>query len=89
MAGRTRVKIEWNRGAFGEIRTMPGVMKELDGLAARMAAAAGRGYLAKPAKPTGGRRRGRAAVLTADFDSVRDNAKNGTLARVATTVKKS
>lgn len=88
MAGKTRVKIKWNRNAFKEIRTLPGVMSDLDSLATRMASAAGPGYEARPAKRTGGRVRGRAAVITAGYEAARDNAKHGTLARVASTVKK-
>lgn len=85
---KTQVKMKWKRKAFPEIRTMPGVMKELTSLASRMASAAGPGYTAKPAEATGGRIRGRSAVVTTTSRAIRDNATRHTLSRVVSTVKK-
>lgn len=84
MAARTRVKVAWKRGAFAELRTSPGVMAQVDRTAQAMADRAGPGYEAKPAKKTGGRVRGRAAVIPTTHDAIRDQAKNHTLERVVT-----
>ncbi|NKY08943.1 hypothetical protein [Cellulomonas hominis] len=73
--------MKWRRGAFAELRTDPAVMRELDSYAERIADAAGDGYEAKPAEETGGRVRGRAAVVTTTLGAIRDNAKNHTLMR--------
>lgn len=81
MATRTQIKIVWRKGVFAELRTLPGVMKEIDDTTKRMAMRAGKGYEAKPVERTRGRVRGRGAVV-ATGDAVRDNAKNHTLARV-------
>ena len=54
-------------------------MGQLNMYAAAVAARAGAGYEAKPAAPTGGRVRGRAAVVTATRDARRDQARNHTL----------
>ena len=78
---KTRIKITWRKGAFAELRTLPGVMKEIDDTTKRMAQRAGKDYEAKPATATRGRVRGRGAVV-ATGGAVRDNAKNHTLARV-------
>lgn len=79
---KTRVKIVWRKGAFAELRTLPGVMKEIDDTTKRMAQRAGKGYEAKPAEKTRGRVRGRGAVVTGNFEAIRDNAKNHTLTRI-------
>ena len=81
MASKTQIKIVWRKGAFAELRTLPGVMKEIDDTTKRMAQRAGKDYEAKPAEKTRGRGRGRGAVV-ATGGAVRDNAKNHTLARV-------
>lgn len=81
MATKTQIKIFWRKGAFAELRTLPGVMKEIDETTKRMAQRAGKGYESKPAEATKGRVRGR-GVVVATGDAVRDNTKNHTLARV-------
>lgn len=78
---RAKVRVQWRRGAFADLRTEPAVMDELDAHAERIAAAAGDGYEAMPAAETGGRVRGRAAVVTTTTGAMRDNAKNHTLVR--------
>lgn len=74
-----KVRIKWNRGVFAEIRTMPTVMAELDNLAEGIADRAGAGYEAEPAQVTGGRVRGRAAVITRTVEAMIDEARNHTL----------
>ena len=75
-------KIKWNIPAFAELRNAPGVLDDLQERADAIANAAGEGYESRPAEAGKGKRgRGRAAVLTADFNAVRDNAKNQTLLR--------
>lgn len=78
---RSRVRMQWRRGAFADLRTQPDLLDELDGHAERIAAVAGKGYEATPARTTGGRVRGRAVVLTATPRAMVDNAKNHTLMR--------
>lgn len=74
-----RVRIKWNRRAFAELRTMPAVMRELDALAEGIAARAGEGFVAEPASVTGGRVRGRAAVLTSTRQAQAQEAREHTL----------
>lgn len=75
-------RMKWNIKAFAEIRNAPGVLDDLQNRADAIASAAGEGYESRPAEAGKGRKgRGRAAVITADFDAVRDNAKNQTLLR--------
>lgn len=57
--------IKWDMQGFRDLRTSDGVMERLDHEAERIAAAAGDGFEAKPPEVTGGRVRGRAAVVTA------------------------
>lgn len=73
------VKFRWRSNVFREIRTMPGVLSELEARGARIASAAGDGYETSGAGVTGGRGRGRVAVFTATPDAMRDNARNHTL----------
>lgn len=72
------MRIQWNLGAFEEIRRMPSVAAEIDSRAARIAAAAGPGYESSPYE---GRSRHRASVITATFDAIRDQHRNNTLWR--------
>lgn len=74
-----KVKIKWKRGVFAEIRTMPAVLSELDGMVADIARAAGEGFESRPATKTGGKVRGRAAVITASARAMRRNARDQTL----------
>ncbi|MCG7284964.1 hypothetical protein MHY85_03125 [Cellulomonas sp. ACRRI] len=81
MARRAKIRVKWRNGAFADLRTEPAVMDELDAYAEHIAAAAGDGFEARMAEETGGRVRGRAAVLTTTTEAMRDNAKNHTLLR--------
>lgn len=71
---------KWNQKGFAEVRSLPAAMGILDDYAEGRAAAAGDGYHAKPAERTGGRGRGRAAVVT-DAQGSRKEAKYHHLAR--------
>lgn len=71
-------RIKWRVAGFRELRLEPGVIDDLGERADRIAAAAGAGYEPSTFE---GRNRGRASVITADFDARRDNAKNQTLLR--------
>lgn len=73
-------KFKWNRAGFVQVRTMPAVMGRLNAYAESKAAQGGDGYHAKPAERTGGRVRGRAAVVT-DGKGARKEAKYHHLAR--------
>lgn len=66
---------------FSEIRTAPKVMDMLDDIASGTARRAGKGFEAKPARATGGRVRGRAAVVTTDTDAMRRQSKDRVLER--------
>lgn len=74
-----RVKIHWKRGVFAEIRTLPAVLSELDSMAEAIANRAGDGFEARAAENTGGKVRGRAAVVTASMKAIRRNAREQTL----------
>ena len=71
-----KVRMKWNPGVFAEIRTLPAVMAELNEHAERIAARAGDGFEAEPAARTGGRVRGRAAVVTRTFKAMRRQARD-------------
>lgn len=64
---------------FSALRTDPKILGELNRLAEETAARAGEGFEAKPAGVTGGRVRGRSAVVTATAKAARRNAKHNTL----------
>ena len=74
-------KIVWKRGAFRELRTLPGVMSELASRGESIARAAGDGYESSGARVTGGRGRGRVTVKTATTSARRREAKDHTLLR--------
>lgn len=69
-------KIKWRVAGFQEIRRLPPIKADLAARAERIAGACGAGYEAKTGE---GRTRSRAAVLTVDYEAIRDNAKNNTL----------
>lgn len=71
-------RIKWNIAGFRQLRLEPGVIADLGERGDRIADAAGSGYEASTYE---GRNRGRASVITADYDAIRDNAKNQTLLR--------
>lgn len=70
------VKIKWRRGVFAEVRTMPAVMRELASMASDVAREAGEGFEVRGPDVTGGRVRGRAAVVTASHEAIRRNARD-------------
>lgn len=74
-----KVKVKWRRGVFAEIRTLPAVLSELDDMAGAIAGRAGDGFESRSAAPTGGKIRGRAAVVTASMKAIRRNARDMTL----------
>lgn len=74
-------RIRWNYRGFGQVRTLPKVMAMLTDEAESRAQSAGEGYIAKPADVTGGRVRGRAAVLAATGPARRREAREHNLAR--------
>ena len=75
------MKITWNMGGFEELRTDPAIMDELDRVAQEVAKNAGPGYEVRGPEHTGGRGRGRAAVVTVTEQAKLDNAQNATLLR--------
>ena len=73
-------KIKWNVKGFYDLRSEPGIVKDLEARAEAIASAAGDGY------EVGSRQgqivkqgRWRASVVTGDFDAILDNARNNTL----------
>lgn len=75
----SKVRFEWNRKAFEQIRRDPKVLAFLDELAQEKAEAAGEGYESSSMQ---GKTRARSSVITATGKAMRDNAKNDTLLRV-------
>jgi len=76
-------KLVWRPGVFKEIRTLPKMMAALNDHAQKIAAKAGDGFEAKPAHVTGGRGRGRTAVVTATIAASKKEAKDHTLLKAA------
>ena len=74
-----KVAIKWRKAAFAEIRTLPRVLSELDSMADAIANRAGDGFESRSAAPTGGKVRGRAAVITVTARAMRRNARDMTL----------
>lgn len=78
MAG-SRVTLRFRQQGFAEIRTAPKVMKMLNEVAEQTAGRAGDGFEATAAEVTGGRMRGRAAVVTTTYDAMKSQARDHTL----------
>lgn len=76
-----RVQLKFNQSAFAEIRTAPKVMAMLNDIAGQTAARAGDGFESRSAEATGGKVRGRAAVITVSHKAMRDQSRNRTLER--------
>ncbi|MDN6706379.1 hypothetical protein [Corynebacterium glyciniphilum] len=77
MAKKVRVKYE--KGAFRELRTDPGVSSDIDGRGQQVldaANASGNGTYYMQSETTGGKGRHRVAVHTGDIQSMRSEAKN-------------
>lgn len=73
------MKIVWNMAGFRELRTDPKVMADLNHRAEAVAAAAGDGFEAEPVYVTGGRVRGRAAVISTTRKAAAAEATNHVL----------
>ena len=76
---KSKVTLKFNTKGFQEIRTSPGTMKMLNSLATSTANRAGDGFEAKPADVTGGRVRGRAAVVAVTTEAMRSEARDHAL----------
>lgn len=74
-----KVRIQWKRGAFRELRTLPAAMSELAQRGEQIARAAGDGYESSGARVTGGRGRGRVTVKTATTSARRREARDHSL----------
>lgn len=81
------MKVVFNKDAFYEVRSLPGVVALVESKAEAMAAEAN--SIGKGAYATGSRQglrrpqgRWRASVVTADAKAMVDNARHNTLARV-------
>lgn len=72
------VKIKWNIDGFRQLRYDPGVAADIDGRAARIAAAAGPGYESSPYR---GATRHRASVITTSAKAAASERKHGKLLR--------
>ena len=73
-----RVRFEWKRGVFKELRTMPATERELKKAADSVADSAGDGYESLLGD---GKTRSRASVVTASADAMRNESKNSSLLR--------
>ena len=72
--------IKWNLDGFREARTSPKVLDLLADEAERIAGQCGDGYEARGPEVSGGRGRGRAAVVTTTVKAMVHEAKHHTLA---------
>ncbi len=73
------VRVSWRQGCWAELRTLPGVMAELDKRADAIARRAGEGFGVRSARATGGRVRGRASVGTQTVAAMRRQAREHVL----------
>lgn len=76
--------IRWNMQGFRDLRTDPAVMAKLNEEAERIAATASesaQGFEVQPAYVTGGRVRGRAAVITTTYAAMKAEAEDHVLLR--------
>ena len=71
--------IKWNMQGFRDLRTDPAVMDDLAKRSERIAAAAGEGFVAEPVEKTGGRVRGRAAVVSTTYQAAAAEARDHVL----------
>ena len=72
------MRIKWSIPDFVALRHEPGVAADIDSRAARVAAAAGKGYVASPYE---GKSRHRASVFTQTQRAMVDSKRNNTLLR--------
>lgn len=73
----TKMRVEWNRKAFREIRMLKSVQDELNRRGERVAQAAGPGFESDPGDRA--RTRARTTVYPATPEAARENAKNNVL----------
>ena len=78
---RKRTRISWRLPGFKELRTHPKMLTDLQARAERIADKAGPGFKAAPVGVTGGRGRGRVAVVATTRNANRRNAREHTLLR--------
>ncbi|RRD03226.1 hypothetical protein EII34_15080 [Arachnia propionica] len=78
---RKKTKLTWNFPGFKALRTHPKMMADLQARAERIADKAGPGFKAAGAGITGGRGRGRVAVVATTQNANRKNAREHTLLR--------
>jgi len=76
-------RIDWDMGGFREVRSRPETQAAVAALAAQVASSAGDGYETRPVEVSGGRGRAREAVLTATYAARKNEARNHTLAGMA------
>jgi len=78
---RSKVTLKFNQSGFQEIRTAPKVMDMIDDIADQTAQRAGDGFEARKATKTGGRVRGRAAVVTTTRDAAERESRDHTMVK--------
>lgn len=69
-------RIKWNIKGFQQLRRSPGIKARLKKEADQVRDASGSGYVTQTGE---GKTRSRAAVITGDHESARDNSDNNTL----------
>lgn len=74
----SKVRVEFKRGVFREVRVSPKVLAELEKRAGRIAAASGEGF-ESASEITGGRGRARAVVFAKTRRARKRNARENTL----------
>lgn len=80
---KSKVRMKWRRGAFRDLRTMPGVRQEVDRRAASVASAAdsGGGTHYVRSSVSGGKGRYRAAVIAGDREARLASSRHSNLLR--------
>lgn len=77
----SRVRIEFRRAAFKELRTCDAAIADVTGRAEAIAAAAGDGFEVLPVQAPRNRARALVATRSSDPDAIRRNAEQNTLLR--------
>lgn len=82
---RSKVRIDFRQNGFAAIRTSRKVMGMLNDIANQVGSTANSSspgtFIVHPAERTGGRVRGRAAVVTGDFEAMASEARNHILVK--------
>lgn len=76
---RSKIRLEFKRDAFRELRTSPAVVADVTARAEAVAAAAGDGFEVLPVPSP--RNRARALVGTTSYEAMKKNAEENTLLR--------